>query len=533
MQHQTIDTANSIECDAGVGEFFAPMSSDLVDSLMGQYRRMRAKIDGLAATVLGNEHESAMQYFLDGNEADANRHGRFRVDRLFETKGAIAALDADFWQRALALTDVLDFMPARRRNEWHEQIQNHDTPAFEEDWVRTTLESLLSQRAEFFAERVDGIFRVLSGEHVTNRPEGFSKRMIIAGVLDDFGTVEWRKGEYINDLRAVIARFMGRDQPRSQATRKALSAIRKDPGVWHDMDGGALRMRVYKRGTCHIEVHEDMAWRLNAVLASLYPAAIPPQFRTQPKTRKKRKPVILMDRPLPFAIIQVLAEGSLRGSSLHLTSYYLEDKHVTQAVEQALMAIGGVKQNAMTFVFDYHPGAALNHIILTGCIPDQRSHQYYPTPEHIADEAVSLAEIGAGDRVLEPSAGQGHIAQRLPRERTTCVEVAELHCKVLTSQGFDPICADFIEWANTAAQFDRVVMNPPFSEGRAIQHVSAAADLVRPGGRLVAIVPASMREKPMLPDWTVRWSEVYSNEFAGTGIAVTILVADREVTKGI
>lgn len=529
MNHQHIEIDNSSEFLGDVEEFFAPMASDLVDSLMGQYRGMRAKIDGLAATVLGNEHEGAMNYFLQGNHAEASRYGHSQVSRLFETKGAIAALDADFWQRALALTDVLDFMPAKRRNEWHEQIHNRDTPAFEEDTVRATLETLLAQRGDYFAERVDGIFRVLSGRHVTNRPEAFSKRMIIAGVFCKFGTVEYRIAEYINDLRAVIARFMGRDEPLYNATSRALHALRRDAGVWHDMDGGALRMRAYQCGTCHIQVHEDMAWRLNGVLASLHPAAIPSQFRTQPKARKKQKTVVLMERPLPFAVIQILAEGRLDGTTLHLTSCHVaaKDKHVTQAAEQVLMAIGGVKQNVLTFEFDYDPRTALDHIILTGCIPDKRSHQYYPTPERIAAEAVSLAEIGSCDSVLEPSAGQGNIARLLPRDRITCVEVSDLHCKVLESQGYEAINADFIEWANTASKFDKIIMNPPYSEGRAIQHLAAAANLVRTGGRLVAILPASMRNKPVLPGWAITWSALYSGEFAGTGISVVILTADK------
>lgn len=49
---------------------------------------------------------------------------------------------------------------------------------------------------------------------------------------------------------------------------------------------------------------------------------------------------------------------------------------------------------------------------------------------------------------------------------TTCVEISELHAKVLQAKGFaNVINADFIEWAVSAPKFDRVVMNP-FSDGR-------------------------------------------------------------------
>ena len=71
------------------------------------------------------------------------------------------------------------------------------------------------------------------------------------------------------------------------------------------MDGGALRVRAYLKGTAHLEVHPEMARRLNCILAHLYPMAIPPQFRQKPK--KKLKDFTLMDKPLPFAVLAVLS----------------------------------------------------------------------------------------------------------------------------------------------------------------------------------------------------------------------------------
>ena len=80
------------------------------------------------------------------------------------------AVDAELWQRAMKLTDVLEYMPADKRNDWHEQIRKHKTPPFEIDTVYATLKDLLVSRERFLAERVDGIFRNLSHSHVTNTP---------------------------------------------------------------------------------------------------------------------------------------------------------------------------------------------------------------------------------------------------------------------------------------------------------------------------------------------------------------------------
>ena len=45
-----------------------------------------------------------------------------------------------------------------------------------------------------------------------------------------------------------------------------------------------------------------------------------------------------------------------------------------------------------------------------------------------------------------------------------------------------------VEQRDSDSGYDRIIMNPPFSKGRDIQHVRHAYELLRPGGRLVAIM---------------------------------------------
>ena len=84
----------------------------------------------------------------------------------------------------------------------------------------------------------------------------------------------------------------------------------------------------------------------------------------------------------------------------------------------------------------------------------------------------------------------------MPTDQTICVEISPLHCRVLEAKGLTVEQADFIKWAEiTNQRFDKVVMNPPFSEGRAKAHVESAATLVNMGGRLVAILPRYERQR--------------------------------------
>ena len=530
--------------------FFAPMSADLVDSLIGQYNAARGRIDALAAAVRMADIGTVLHYFIEGNVQDQRYSMPTTVDALFRPEGAIAKLNADYWNRALLMTDVFDYMPQARREQWHEQISNPEgvtanrhtgekdlppLPAFEEDTVRSTLSGLLNSRAQFLAERVDGIFRALSRQHVTNTPQGFNKRMIIQGVFS------YQTHGHINDLRCVIAKFMGRDEPKHCSTDPVIKAARRRNGEWQNVDGGTLRIRVYGGvGTAHLEVHPDMAWRLNAILASLYPLAIPAEFRTKPKRARKVKDFELFDRPLPFAVVNLLAEMREVRERIEPAwperyravpnarefGYGEKDKAAVAEAEKVLMAIGAVKAGRH-WQFDYDPTEVLDLVVCSGCIPDQKSHQFYPTPQAVAEFAVSVAEIDDHHGVLEPSAGIGGLADYLPKLQTTCVEISQLHCQVLEAKGFKVVEADFLKWAPGQPAADRIVMNPPFSEGRWQAHLQAAADVLKPDGRLVAILPASAKGKDLLPGWHLEWPRTFDNEFAGTSVSVVVLVATR------
>ncbi len=521
--------------------FFAPSCNDAIDGLIAKYEADKKQISQVADLV-SSELGGVIHYFLDGNEGD--RRYSLSVERLFKSEGALYALNSAYWTRALALTDVLDCMPQNRRNEWKRQLNAWKEPGyvrgknpeldladFEENTVRTTLQQLLGSRHRFFAERVDGIFRSLSGEHVTNSPMGFGKRMIVAYILYDWGGINHDRVGFINDLRAVIAKFMGRDEPKWNATSAVIDGAKKQWGQWLAIDGGAIRIRVYKKGTAHIEIHPDMSWRLNAVLASIYPTAIPAEFRAKPK--KQTKAFQMMQRPLPFAVLDILHNARIDDK---VVWFGFDAKAKGAAYDEAikvLEAVGGVKNNVGNFVFDYRPNAVISEIVTTGSMPDQRTHQFYPSPEAVAVVAVEMADIGPNDECLEPSAGTGCLADFMPKDRTICVEISALHCELLQEKGYVTEKEDFLQWADFRGrenkQFDCIVMNPPFSEGRAIAHVTAAMPLLKRSGRLVAVLPASYRNKPInvSGDWSFTWSDPIHNAFAGTSISVAILRAEK------
>ena len=537
-------------------EFFAPVPFDLFNNLMSDYAATRQRLEAMAAAVNSECCSGVLRYFVEANAPEGRHSMPNTVAELFELKPAIAQLNAEFWERALKLTDVLDCMPQKRKDEWYAQIRNpmgkrkqysktewEIEPLFEftADNARSTIETALGMRVQFFSERVDGIFQSMSRTHVTNSPKGFRQRMILNNVLS-YGTPRWETTGVINDLRCVIAKFMGRDEPGNGASEGVMRVAKSRAGKWVSVDGGALRIRLYAGvGTAHLEVHPEMAGRLNAILANLYPMTIPHDFveRKKPKKVKDHK---VFSKPIPFAVLSLLS-GMKPGYRLRKNPGWNEpkfeniprtlrfdhserDKVAEAQAEAILQAIGGVwvkDGNLDYWKFDYDTSEVLDDIICSGEIPDHQSHQFYPTPENVAAHAVALAGAGSapGMSWLEPSAGIGNLADLMPRGSTHCIEISELHASILRSKGHSVTVADFLQ-APTDPKFDRIVMNPPFSAGRWQAHLEHASRLLAAGGRIVAILPASARGKALLPGFKAVWSDVLENQFAGTTVAVTI-----------
>jgi len=120
---------------------------------------------------------------------------------------------------------------------------------------------------------------------------------------------------------------------------------------------------------------------------------------------------------------------------------------------------------------------------------------FFPTPPAVIDRMIEAADMVDGMTVLEPSAGIGDIVERIaaeyPHAEIDAVEIRPSLQKILKAKGHGTVGGDFLEFSGNGRQYDRVLMNPPFERGADIVHVRHAFNFVKPGGRLVAIMPPS------------------------------------------
>ncbi|WP_143328253.1 methyltransferase domain-containing protein, partial [Caballeronia pedi] len=113
---------------------------------------------------------------------------------------------------------------------------------------------------------------------------------------------------------------------------------------------------------------------------------------------------------------------------------------------------------------------------------------FFPTPKSLATKMAEMAGVKPGMSVLEPSAGNGHLADAARDAGATvdAVEISDTLRNVLSAKGHNIAAHDF-ESFEPEKQYDAVVMNPPFSDRKDAAHIMRAYDMLKPGGKLVAI----------------------------------------------
>lgn len=173
----------------------------------------------------------------------------------------------------------------------------------------------------------------------------------------------------------------------------------------------------------------------------------------------------------------------------------------------------------------------------TGRVADPKVNDLYETQPALAAQVVRWLEPSPAYLFLEPNAGRGALVDAL----LAAVPTARVHGFELLKTNVDALKtryasnerviikrADFLKLSpvEIGLQFDRVLMNPPFSRGADLAHVRHAAGFLAPGGRLVAVMSRGLRYrstkpfadfKTFLAPYTFDLVDNADDAFAGSG----------------
>ncbi len=191
-----------------------------------------------------------------------------------------------------------------------------------------------------------------------------------------------------------------------------------------------------------------------------------------------------------YTPVQNIGLMKANGERLELPSAYHFDNY---AQIKAILGKAGGKYVKNGFTFKGKDAKEIQDRITGGeVINDKKKFQAFFTPFELATEVRDAAEIKSHHSVLEPSAGQGGLVDVLgtPRENVDCIEIQPDNVKVLKEKGYNVIGDNFLDMT-PVEQYDRIIMNPPFTKNADITHVAHAWLFLKPGGILSAITSQS------------------------------------------
>ena len=209
---------------------------------------------------------------------------------------------------------------------------------------------------------------------------------------------------------------------------------------------------------------------------------------------------------------QVLQNCSIEGMVVKLPNTQL-DRKLYQEVAKCLELIGGKWKGGKVFgfVFETDPTDLLDQIANGEKRNLKKEFQFFATPEGLAEELVSLAELSPDDTILEPSAGQGAIIKAINKVCEVvpdCFELMDVNTIILNKSGlrFNLIGEDFFK--HKGKNYSKIIANPPFTKNQDIDHLKEMHKCLSRGGRLVCItseswVSGSQKKQIDFKNWLV------------------------------
>lgn len=263
-------------------------------------------------------------------------------------------------------------------------------------------------------------------------------------------------------------------------------------------------------------------------------------------------------------VLVVLSRSTCEGNAFKLPTEPRLKRKLYVDTSKVLEALGGKwNRKAQAHLFDGEAQPLIDTAITTGEVTTAREIGFFETPEELASALCAMADVREDMSCLEPSAGLGRIVRAMMPYRPASIDMVEFdpgrYAKLaeriepwalaFSGTRFTVIPDDFMAveldslWG--AEPVDRVVMNPPFcrpgqcGRGDHLDHVRHAFELLKPGGRLVSVLPVSVefrqdRRHTTFRDWygslggeTVQLPEG-AFKSSGTSVRTCVLRLDKD-----
>jgi len=187
-------------------------------------------------------------------------------------------------------------------------------------------------------------------------------------------------------------------------------------------------------------------------------------------------------------------------------------------------------------------GSDVKPLAVPEAVTVDASTECFTTPGPVIQLMIDHASLQDGQLILEPSAGTGAIVGYILKEFPAVkLDVFELNLtlqEILKGKGYNLRGSDFLGF-DAKPEYDRILMNPPFSKLQDIDHVLKAYECLRYGGRLVSVMSPGAFFHTRLKACDFRfWFKKFRGECydlppesfknSGTDVNSKIIVIDKE-----
>lgn len=271
------DAAGSVDGQTGTAGELIPSVS--IEAMLQRREALHGIMEQIGKLLRQADELGAAGGFggLSDYAEPGRNYGPARANLITEEGRQIVrtALDAQGWRHLLNESGIRSFMSAKKREEWDEAISKLKVPPLNRETIAGTFADLYENRGAMLEQGVVEVFRCLSWNYKTNKPEAFGKKIIRAHAVQ-WGSPSHRFSNELDDLLRIMFKLDGRPEAdHRRGSYVGLSAAMKAGEAYVD---DYVSVTLYRNAcTAHVTFRRpDLVDRMNGILAKHYGNALPP-----------------------------------------------------------------------------------------------------------------------------------------------------------------------------------------------------------------------------------------------------------------
>jgi hypothetical protein len=226
--------------------------------------------------------------------------------------------DACVWKRLYMDSGLFALMDSEARAALDESLKG-DTPEVTVESAYERLSEVLDDRVTLWRRGLANTFAKLDPIFKSHDPYQFKRRVILTGIYNDFGMLNDRSCNILDDVERAFSVLDGKTEYSSGETRRLLKEARYGSGGARQttIETPYYKVNVFKNGNVHLWFNRpDLVLKLNKELAAYFGSVLPdgvptPEQNLRHKAQSTEVSKDLAFYPTPVPVIEFMIEEGL------------------------------------------------------------------------------------------------------------------------------------------------------------------------------------------------------------------------------